>query len=152
MMHLFALLALTMFSGRILAAPDIDLCLREAAARYQVSPVVIWGIAKVESGFNASARNVNRNGSEDIGIMQINSAWLPTLQRYGITRNDLFDPCVNLHVGAWVLANNIHRHGNTWKAIGAYNSATESRQDVYIGKVQSGIRKEVEKQFSGKLR
>lgn len=152
MIRASGLFVLMMFSGQILAARDMGSCLDEAAARYQVSPVLLWGIAKVESGFNPLARNINSNGSEDIGIMQINSSWMPVLQRYGITRKDLFDPCISFHVGAWVLANNIHRHGNNWKAVGAYNATTESGRNIYIQKVQSGIQKEMDKQSSVRLR
>ena len=36
--------------------------------------------------------------------MQINSSWLPILAKYGIAKSDLLNPCVNTHVGAWVLA------------------------------------------------
>jgi soluble lytic murein transglycosylase-like protein len=34
----------------------------------------------------------NRNGSRDIGPMQINSTWLARLARHGIAKADLFDP------------------------------------------------------------
>lgn len=148
MIRVFSFLALTLFCGKLLAAQNLSLCLEEAAARYQVSPALLWSIAKVESGFNPLARNVNTNGSEDIGIMQINSSWLPVLQRYNITRKDLFDPCISFHVGAWVLSNNIHRYGNNWKAVGAYNAITESKQNKYIGKVQGELIREINRQFA----
>ena len=55
--------------------------------------------------------------------MQVNSRWLKELAKYGITREDLFDSCVSRNIGAWILSDLIHRMGDTWEAIGAYNAA-----------------------------
>ena len=44
----------------------------------------------------------NRDGSRDIGLMQINSSWLPTLVGHGINDHHLFDACTSIHVGACV--------------------------------------------------
>lgn len=88
-------------------------------------------IADVESKMKPNARNLNENGSEDIGLMQVNSSWLPQLRQYGITRESLFDPCLNVHIGAWVLAQKIQRHGFSWPGFAAYHSATPSKQRQY---------------------
>ena len=83
----------------------------------------------------AGAINVNANGSEDIGLMQINSSWLPMLARYGIRREHLFNACVNAYVGTWILAANFRQFGPTWKAVGAYNATSSSRQLVYANSI-----------------
>lgn len=98
-------------------------CWQDAATRYGLPAALLIAIAEQESGFNPRAINTtNRNGTRDVGLMQINSMHLPTLSRFGIGERELFDPCTNVHVGAWVLADAIARHGYSWEAVGAYNA------------------------------
>lgn len=130
-----AKVSLIVVSGTALAHPVTD-CFIEAGQRYSIDPVLLWSIGKTESGFNPKATNQN-TGSHDIGIMQINSRWLPTLSQYGITQASLYDTCTNIRVGAWILAQNIRRHGYNWKAVGAYNAATPAKQVIYARKVLS---------------
>jgi len=110
-------------------------CFEQAGIRYGIAPSLLKAISAVESGSNPDARNRNRNGSEDIGHMQINSRWLGVLASYGIGRNQLFDPCVNTHVGAWILAQNISRLGYGWDAIGAYNARSPEKRAAYARRV-----------------
>ena len=108
-------------------APSLAIaCWDEAAQRYGTSPQLLYAMARVESSLNAAAVNNShrkRTGTYDIGLMQINSSHLPTLARHGIQEADLYDPCTNIHVGAWLLAGEFSRHGMTWEAVGAYNAA-----------------------------
>ena len=97
-------------------------CFDTAAERHRVSADLLRAIACVESNFNPHAVNRNRNGSVDYGVMQINSVWLRELGKFGIERDHLWDPCTNIHVGAWVLAQKIQAFGFSWRAIGAYNA------------------------------
>jgi soluble lytic murein transglycosylase-like protein len=117
------------------ALADMDACINLAAQRYRVDERLIHAIIQVESSGNPSALNRNANGSEDIGLMQINSSWLPVLGRYGIQHHHLYDPCTNVHVGAWVLAGNIARYGSTWRAVGAYNARSHVKRKGYVAKV-----------------
>lgn len=121
-------------------------CSWESVARkWNVNPYVLYSIAKTESNLNPNAVNkANKNGSEDVGMMQINSWWFPRLkERYGITRQDLFNACTSLEVGAYVLSQNMERHGNSWKAIGAYNAVTPSKQIKYAEKIYRNLPPEV---------
>jgi soluble lytic murein transglycosylase-like protein len=118
------------------AALPAHACWEDAATRYQVSSVLLYAIARTESGLNPQAIGRNSNGSRDIGLMQINSAWLPTLASHGIGERDLFEPCVNIHVGAWILAGNVSRLGYTWEAVGAYNAANPALRRSYVEKVR----------------
>lgn len=119
------------------AAPHAALaCWEEVGERYGINPYLLYAIAKTESGLNPRAVNrANANGSRDVGLMQINSAWFPRLQKMGIDEATLMDPCVNLEVGAWILAQNMHRLGRTWDAVGAYNAASPNKRLRYAGLV-----------------
>lgn len=109
-----------------------NLCTWEvAAARYGVNPQVLYAIAAQESGLRAGAVHQNEDGSQDIGLTQVNSKWLPHLSKLGITQENLADPCINMHVGAYILSLRMIQHGNTWQAIGAYHSNTPWRRDQY---------------------
>ncbi|MGU7771755.1 lytic transglycosylase domain-containing protein [Burkholderia sp. MR1-5-21] len=110
-------------------------CIDDAAAYQHVNARLVRAIAQHESGMRPYAVNRNTNGSEDIGLMQINSAWLPTLAQYGIRREHLFNACVSAYVGTWILASNIRQFGPNWKAVGAYNATSPSKQLVYASAI-----------------
>ena len=118
------------------AALPAQACWDDAAQRYQVSSALLYAIARTESGLNPLAIGRNGNGSRDIGLMQINSAWLPTLAAHGINERELFEPCTNIQVGAWILAGNVSRLGYTWDAVGAYNATRPALRRAYIEKVR----------------
>lgn len=132
MKHIVSIAAAVMVVAAVPARAD---CLDDAAAFHRVNPRLLRVIAQHESGMRANAVNRNTNGSEDIGLMQINTSWLPTLSRYGIRREHLFNGCVSAYVGAWILASNVRRFGPNWKAVGAYNAVTPSKQLVYASAI-----------------
>ena len=109
---------------------------------YGIAPRLLWSICKGESNFNPAAVNYNTNGSYDFGLMQINSSWAPTLRKKGIPWNTLADPCTNVKVGAWVLAQCINDYGYTWSAVGCYNSRTPSKRGRYAAKIAKLMRQE----------
>lgn len=99
-------------------------CWQRASQRYGINALELAAHACVESRLRPSARNVNANGTEDLNVMQINTAHLPRLAKYGITRDALaHDACLSINVGAWLLADLKTRYGDTWEATGAYNAA-----------------------------
>ncbi|RME48614.1 MAG: hypothetical protein D6791_02850 [Chloroflexi bacterium] len=123
-------------------------CFQQAADYYQVPEILLRAIARHESGMNPEALHVNANGSRDIGLMQINTRWLPELAHMGIREQDLWDPCTNIFVGAWVLANNLRRSkGDVWQAVGAYNAGWrespvhDRRRADYAERIKRMVRK-----------
>jgi len=119
-------------------------CFERVGAHYGLHPALLKAIARQESSMNPKAVNENSNGTSDRGLMQINSGWWPTLAKAGIEPDDLWDPCVNIAVGGWVLAEAVSRHGMSWRAVGAYHSPTEERQVSYAIKIQQRLIKELE--------
>jgi len=139
--NILAIVAGVMFAQVAYGQAD-NACFEQAAKRYRVPAQILKSISRIESGGNPAAFHRNSNGSRDIGHMQINSAWLPTLAKYGITQDHLTNPCVNTHVGAWVLANNFRRLGYGWNAVGAYNAKSPDKAAAYARKVAANLRNE----------
>ncbi len=115
-------------------------CISDAAQYHQVPPIVLRAIAWEESRLNPSALGKNKNGSVDIGLFQINSIHLPTLQKYGINKEHLGGACVNAYVGAWILAREIHRSGDLWYGVGAYHSKTPVHHRRYTDLIKSRLK------------
>lgn len=99
-------------------------CWTKAATSYGLDPWLLLAYAKVESSFKSNAVNQNKDKKKslDMGLMQINSFWLPHLSKFGISKQDLFDPCMSLFVASWIIRQNIQRFGYNIDGIGAYNA------------------------------
>lgn len=111
-------------------------CINQAATVYQVPAAMIISILKTEGGRNGDASK-NKDGSIDYGPMQINSRHLEKLTKYGITKRDLqYNPCVNVAVGAWILAKSIADGKDIWHGVGIYHSRTRSFNEKYRNKVK----------------
>jgi soluble lytic murein transglycosylase-like protein len=114
-----------------------DQCFTAAAERFGVDKHMLIAIAKTESAFNPHAIGpTNADGTHDVGLMQINTRWLPQLAHMGIHREKLMGACTNIYVGAWILSKKIRQHGTLWKAVGAYNAITPDKRARYVAKVQ----------------
>ena len=144
--RIVGLAAMLVVSSSVLA--DINQCFSEAAGRYQVPAKLLKAIALVESNNKTDAINGNNSdGSRDYGLMQINSQHLERLQPYRITAPVLVrDPCTNIHVGAWILAENlVTTKGDLWAAVGAYNAGFSTKPKVqrarrhYVSKVRDAL-------------
>lgn len=111
-------------------------CYAAAGQTYEIDPLLLIAVSQVESGLNPKAYNVNKKGTkyqtEDLGLMQINSSWLPMLSsRWNITREKLMsDPCQNVYVGAYILAMNINKNGYNWQSVGAYNAGFKDSNEA----------------------
>ncbi|TSE30913.1 lytic transglycosylase domain-containing protein [Tepidimonas charontis] len=107
-------------------------CLDAAQRHFRTPPGLVHAIARVESGLNPRAVNTaNRNGTHDIGLMQVNSSHLPRLRGAGIDREHLFNPCINAFAGAEILARNLgETDGAIVPALAMYNTG---RTDSSVG-------------------
>lgn len=119
--------AIALLAALVLGTPRAEaFCFEAAGERYGVSAALLRAIARVESSLNPAAINdshVASTGSVDLGLMQINSAHLPRLATWGITREKLLaDACLNVMVGAWLLVQHMERNGHDWNGIGSYNA------------------------------
>lgn len=114
-------------------------CVDDAARFHHVNVRLVRAIATVESGQHANVIHVNTDGSTDIGLMQINSRWLTTLERFGVSRAALQDRCTNAYVGAWILSQNLRRLGLSWDAVGAYNAGTHEKRIAYARRIYRAL-------------
>lgn len=108
-----------------------EMCIMQAAAHYQAHPDLIRAVLKTEGGAVGKIR-WNKNGTFDMGPMQVNSVHLPELARYGITKEMLTnDECLNIHIGTFYVQKNILQGKDFWHGVGSYHSKTPSKNITY---------------------
>lgn len=108
-----------------------EVCVQRAAAHYGAHPDIVRAVLRTEGGKIGQIRR-NKDGSFDMGPMQINSVHLPELAKYGITQAMLInDECLNIHIGTYYLQKNIITTRGFWKAVGNYHSATPDKNIRY---------------------
>ncbi|EAH8900180.1 lytic transglycosylase domain-containing protein [Campylobacter coli] len=95
----------------------------QAGEKFGINPQLLWAIAYKESRLTPNIiSKPNKNGTYDIGIMQINSIHLPRLKKqYSISENDLLRPKINIFIGAEILKMCLDKHGLNEKGITCYN-------------------------------
>jgi len=122
---------------------DLYSCFVSAGNYYSIDPYLLMSIGWVESRFNPRALNRNRDGSYDLGIMQVNTRWKSYLKKFGIELSHLWDPCYNIHVGAMILRHCIDNHGYSWKAVDCYNKGVRKARSSskYVWKVYHTLKR-----------
>ncbi len=121
-------------------------CLMMAAQTYSVPPQVLVGILHVEGG-RIGQQVPNKNGTYDLGPMQINTLWLPTLAKnWKVSEKTAWqwvrdDGCTNVNVSAWILRQNLNATGSLAKAVAYYHSRTPSLGSKYKSKVVEVMRR-----------
>lgn len=130
-------------------------CFISAARYYRVPYWALIGIAKVESGYNAYAVNVdgmgyfpssyrkaydiiysNKDKVFDVGIMQVDKLWF---NRLNIPYYKGLDACYDIYLGAYVLARKIAEYGDTWQGIAAYHSADPEQNLAYSWEIYRAV-------------
>lgn len=116
-------------------------CMAVVAAFYRLPPEALPAIQRVEAGHVGSVDH-NRNGTDDLGVMQVNSAWLPELaRRTGVSKRRLRTAlirqnCFNIAVAGAILRIYLNEaHGDAVTAIGYYHSHTPGLREAYAMRV-----------------
>lgn len=132
-MKTYSILCISSVLAALLPVTLLGFCFEDAGNTYGINPTLLESIARVESNLNPKAINKNTNGTADIGLMQINSAWLKSIS---VNANDLLDDaCLNTMTGAWILRQCIDRHGYGWEAVGCYNAMSRNKKVDYAWKI-----------------
>ncbi len=121
---------------------DVPLhCINEAAIEFHIPAKLILSILNIEQG-KIGQTVKNKNGTYDIGPLQINSSWLPQLNRMGITQHDIqYNPCTNVRVGTWILTKEIAAQNNLLVGIGNYHSHTYQLNKNYYTQIKVNFTK-----------
>ena len=131
----------------MITAHALAACLLAASNMYQVPPAVMVGIMQIEGGRVGQQVGPNANGTYDLGPMQVNSRWMPSLAKtwkVSVTTARALvrdDGCVNMHVAAWILKQKIAESGSLYRGIAYYHSATPGKGDRYAAKVIAAMEK-----------
>ncbi len=117
-------------------------CMALVAQIYSLPPRVLPSIQAVEGGGPGTVHQ-NTDGSVDLGVMQINTIWLPALARYtqldpATVRDRLLHrPCFNVAAAGLILRTYLDEtRGNLMQAIGDYHSHTPLLNQDYQAKVR----------------
>jgi hypothetical protein len=108
-----------------------------AEAHYRLPVHALPAIQAAEGGY-IGANRPDRDGSHDLGLMQVNTRWVLPLARtmslspQTVTVHLILDPCFNIVCAAAILHGYIEEtHGNVWQAIGDYHSHTPGLNTAY---------------------
>lgn len=126
--------------------PEIVHCISQAAQGSRWLEKTLWGLRDEEAGW-IGAEVANRNGTHDLGVLQINSMWLPRLARV-VGRSEaqvrawlVYDACFNASAARWIFLSSLHQLGDYWGAVGAYHTPTAWRQLRYQHEVAEHLRR-----------
>lgn len=126
-----AVLAIIFISLSFVSSTSHANCWDYSSRKFGIEVQLLKAIAQVESGMKPSASAKNKNGTVDIGIMQINSIHFQRLKKIGINSHQLqHDPCLNVIVGTSILADMMSVYGYSWEAVGAFNAGTSKDRHI----------------------
>ena len=116
-------------------------CMALVAQIYALPPRVLPSIQAVEGGGPGVVHH-NTDGTEDMGVMQINTLWLGTLARYSqlslaeVRARLLLRPCYNIAAAGLIMRTYLNEtRGDLMRAIGDYHSHTPLLNHTYQAKV-----------------
>ncbi len=121
-------------------------CMVLVAAYNRLPPRVLPAIQAVEGGRIGLTR-ANADGSEDLGVMQVNTRWIAPIARYTglpetVVRARLIDDaCYNIAAAGVIMATYIaEENGDLMRAVGDYHSHTPVLNQQYQEQVMAAAR------------
>lgn len=129
-------------------SPPTHQCVLVESGRQALPPLLVVAVMHQEGGLPGRYSR-NRNGTVDLGTMQINSSNIARIAKTGyntrVVDYDLSyrtahyimnDGCANVSVGAWMLRSCIDAmKGNLFRGVGCYNSPNRKYADKYAAQV-----------------
>jgi Transglycosylase SLT domain len=105
-------------------------CMLAVSQFYHLPPRVLPSIQVVEAGQPGTISH-NLNGTGDLGVMQVNSRWIPYLaQSWFMTPREVAErlirePCFNVAAAGAIMRIYLDEaHGDVFRAVGYYHSHT----------------------------
>jgi hypothetical protein len=121
-------------------------CMLLTASVYHLPPRVLPAILAVEGGWPGSVHH-NKDQSEDLGVMQINTLWINPLARVAslppdVVRHRLInDACFNIAASGLIMRTYLNEtRGDIMLAVGDYHSHTLVLNQAYQIKVMVAAR------------
>ncbi len=122
-------------------------CMALVANFYHLPPRVLPSIQHVEGG-QVGTVHENTDGTQDLGVMQVNTRWIGPLARVARMTQDatrerlVSDSCFNIAAGGLILRTYLNEeHGNLMRAVGDYHSHTPTRNLTYrVQVIEAAIR------------
>jgi len=112
----------------------------QSAKKYNIPYLVLKTVAMTENiFFNHDIIKYNKNGTIDIGLMQINTIQIEELSELKLTKDKLMDIEVNIDTAAYIISKLIISRGYSWKAIGVYHSKTKKHKNKWIKRAKENI-------------
>ena len=121
-------------------------CMVLTASVYHLPPRVLPSIQRIEGG-HIGLEHSNKDGSVDLGVMQINTLWVAPIARFtGLPESNvrdrlLNDPCFNIAAAGLIMRTYLNEtKGDLLRAVGNYHSHTPVLNLDYQEKVVNAAR------------
>ncbi len=108
-------------------------CSVEASTSYGLPPELLYAVAVAEGG-TPGLSSQNSNGTADLGYMQFNTAYLKTLEKFGIKAEDVQqNSCYPFHLAAWRIRGHLEEPGpeDLFTKAAYYHSRTPEYNAIY---------------------
>lgn len=121
-------------------------CVATAATAFEISPRVVEVIIETEGGW-PGARIRNKDGSFDLGVMQLNTRWVSYFAERGLSESDLQnDACRNIYAGTYLLKLHLNKTGDLGLAMAYYHNQKPHFGAAYLSRVHTVIDRRIRRE------